>query len=77
MMNEANKMTRDRDAFVFYSAMVIAVLSLFIGHDVAPDTTAAAMSPAAQTGPARDSAVQQQVLGGGQSLVLAVSHKSN
>jgi hypothetical protein len=77
MMNEANKMTRDRDAFVFYSAMVIAVLSLFIGHDVAPDTMAPAMSPAAQTGPARDSAVQQQVLGGGQSLVLAVSHKSN
>lgn len=76
MMNEANKMTRDRDAFVFYSAMLIAVLSLFIGHDVAPDTTASSASPAAQAVPARDTAAQQQVRDSGKPLVLLVSHKT-
>lgn len=75
-MSEASKMTRDRDAFVFYSALVIAVLSLFIGHEVAPDIPASTASPAAQAVPARDSATQQQVQGSSQSLVLAVSHKA-
>lgn len=69
-------MTRDRDAFVFYSAMLIAVLSLFIGHDVAPDTTASAASPAAQAVPVRDTAAQKQVRDSGQPLVLLVSHKT-
>lgn len=76
VMNEANKMTRDRDAFVFYSALVIAVLTLFIGHEVAPDMPASAASPAAQAAPARDGAAQQQVRGSAQPLVLTVSHKA-
>lgn len=76
MMNEVNKMTGDRDAFVFYAALVIAVLTLFIGHEGAPDTTASVASPAAQAVPARDAAAQQQVRASGQPLVLAVSHKT-
>jgi len=76
-MNKVTRMmTRDRDAFLFYSALVIAVLTLFIGHDVAPDTTASVASPAPQAVPVRDSAVQQPVRGSGQPLVLAVSHKA-
>ncbi|MBX3665865.1 MAG: hypothetical protein KF834_09270 [Burkholderiales bacterium] len=78
MMNELTRMTRDCDAFVFYSALVIAVLTLFIGHDGVPDATASAASPAAQAVSARDAAVQQQGVrdGGLPPLVLAVSHKT-
>ena len=75
-MNEANKMTRDHDAFVFYSALVIAVLTLFIGHETVPDTMASAASPAVQAAPARDTAAQQQVQGSGQPVMLVVSHKT-
>ncbi len=75
-MNKANEMTRDHDAFVFYSALVIAVLTLFIGHETMPDTTASIASPAAQAVPARDNAAQQQVRGSGQSRVLAASHQT-
>jgi hypothetical protein len=76
-MNEANKMTRDRDAFVFYAALVIAVLTLFIGHEGTPDTTASAASPAAQAVPARDAATQQQLRSSGLPLVIAVSYKTH
>lgn len=72
-------MTRDHDAFVFYSALLIAVLTLFIGHEAVPDTTASASSPASpavQAVPARDTAAQQQVRGSGQTRVLAVSHRT-
>ncbi len=77
-MSEVNRMTRDRDAFVFYSALVIAVLTLFIGQEVAPDIPAAAASPAAQAVAVRDGAVPQAVRGGGQPqpLVLAFTHKA-
>jgi len=69
-------MTRDRDAFVFYSALVIAVLSLFIGHEGTHDTMASVASPVVQAAPVRDAAMPQQVHGGGQTLVLAVSQKT-
>lgn len=75
-MNEVNRMTRDRDAFVFYSALVIAVLSLFIGHEGTPETAASAASPAAQALPARDAAARPPAHGGGQALVVAVSHRA-
>jgi len=70
-------MTGDRDAFVFYSALVIALLSLFIGHEGAPDTMASAASPVVQAAPAGDTAMPQpqQVRGSGLPLMLAVSHK--
>lgn len=77
MMNELTGMTRDRDAFVFYSALVIAVLTLFIGHDgTPPDATASAASPAAQAVPADAAVPRQGVRGDGAPLVLAVSHKN-
>lgn len=77
MMNRLSRMTRDRDAFVFYSALVIAVLSLFIGHEGTHDTMASAASPVVQAAPARDAALPQQVRGGGQALMLAVSQKTH
>lgn len=69
-------MTRDHDAFVFYSALLIAVLTLFIGHEAVPDATASAAPSAVQAVPARDTVAQQQVRGSGQPQVLAVSHKT-
>lgn len=65
-------MTRDRDAFVFYSAVAIAVASLFIGHEAAPEAAAPVAQAGAQPRPAAlpVSATAEQ-----RPLVVAVSHK--
>lgn len=65
-------MTRDRDAFVFYSAVVIAVASLFIGHEAAPEAAAPVAQTDAQPRPAARPlpATAEQ-----RPLVVAVSHK--
>ena len=65
-------MTRDRDAFVFYSAVVIAVASLFIGHDVAPEAAA----PVAQAGAQlRSATLPVPATAEQRPLVIAVSHQ--
>jgi len=63
-------MIRDRDAFVFYSAMVIGVPTLFIGYEGGHETTTVVAS---QTAPSPKDAGRQQGVGGG-PLLLAVSH---